>query len=93
MSKAKTATPEKTELKKIPSPKDNVSPLFVAAKDVERIIIGFNKKTAANWRSMKKGPRYHMVSGTPYYKVSDLVDYFGKNPVETFNNDKENYQY
>jgi len=89
MSKAKTATPEKTELKKIPSPKDNVSPLFVAAKDVERIIIGFNKKTAANWRSMKKGPRYYMDNGTPYYKVSDLVDYFGRNPVITHNLEEE----
>jgi hypothetical protein len=66
----------------------NIRPLFVASKDIEKVIVGFNKKTAANLRCQKKGPRFYMVGGTPYYKVSDLEEYFGKNPVETFNSEE-----
>jgi hypothetical protein len=62
-------------------------PLFVASKDIEKVIIGFTPKTAANLRSQKKGPSYSMVGGTPYYKIDDLVDFFGKNRVETFNSE------
>jgi hypothetical protein len=62
-------------------------PLFVASKDVEKVILGFSPKTAANLRSQKKGPPYSMVGGTPYYKLDDLVDYFGGNRVETFNSE------
>jgi len=60
-------------------------PRFVAAKDIERVVIGYSKKTAANDRSAKRGPRYYMVGGRPYYKLEDLENYFGSNPVETTN--------
>jgi hypothetical protein len=76
-----------------PLPKDaqctsgDIAPLMVASKDVGRIILGFSSKTAANLRSQKRGPRYYMDGGTPYYKVSELIDYFCRNRVETFNND------
>jgi hypothetical protein len=64
---------------------DAFLPLIVASKDIEKVILGFSPKTAANLRSQKKGPRYFMVGGTPYYKTSDLLEYFCSNPVETFN--------
>ena len=60
-------------------------PLLVAGKDVEKVVIGWSKKTASNQRSNKTGPRYFMNGGTPYYLVSDLLEYFTKNPVETTN--------
>ena len=61
--------------------------LFVAAKDIGKVVIGYSSKTAANDRSAKRGCRYYMVGGRPYYKLEDLENYFGGNPVETFNSD------
>ena len=60
-------------------------PLFVAAKDVGKVVIGWSRKSAANARSLKIGPRFYTVRGMPFYRISDLEDHFGKNPVETFN--------
>jgi hypothetical protein len=64
-----------------------IEPLIVAGKDIEKIIVGYSAKTAANERCQKVGPPYFMRGGRPYYLVKDLVDYFTQNPVETF--DKE----
>ena len=58
-------------------------PLFVSSKDVEKVVIGWSKKTAANLRSQKKGPRYYLVGGTPYYRVEDLEGYFSQYLVKT----------
>ncbi len=94
MSRKKEATPHDISQKKdsvsenaqsVLCMTDNFLPLIVASKDIEKIVLGFSPKTAANLRSQKKGPRYFMVGGTPYYKTSDLLDYFFSNPVETFN--------
>jgi|SaaInlStandDraft_7_1057024.scaffolds.fasta_scaffold473627_2 hypothetical protein len=62
-------------------------PLIVAGKDIEKIIVGYSSKTAANDRSRKIGPRYFMRGGRPYYLVQDLIDHFTQNPVETFNDE------
>jgi len=66
-----------------------VIPLVVAGKDVEKVILGYSAKTAANHRCEKIGPRYFMVGARPYYLVKDLVEHFTKNPVQTFNEDNE----
>ena len=36
-------------------------PLFVAAKNIENVVIGYSKKTASNDRSAKRGPPFFMV--------------------------------
>ena len=74
-----------TEIRLIGFPEGEFRPLFVSSKDVEKVVIGWNKKSAANARSLKKGPRFYVVHGMPFYRISDLEDHFGKNPVETFN--------
>tara|TARA_B100000315_G_C14534885_1_gene567965 strand:+ start:277 stop:543 length:267 start_codon:yes stop_codon:yes gene_type:complete len=61
-----------------------VLPLVVAGKDVEKVILGYSAKTAANHRCQKTGPPYFMVGARPYYLVKDLVEHFTKNPVKTF---------
>ena len=58
-------------------------PLFVRADQIGRVIIGLNPKTAANWRCAKVGPRYFLVGSKPFYRIADLEDYFGRNPVQT----------
>jgi len=62
-----------------------IDPLIVAGKDIEKVVLGYSAKTAANDRSMKVGCRYFMRNGRPYYLISDLVDHFTQNPVETSN--------
>ncbi|PIR01370.1 MAG: hypothetical protein COV66_01800 [Nitrospinae bacterium CG11_big_fil_rev_8_21_14_0_20_45_15] len=59
-------------------------PLFVASKDIERVVLGYSAKSAANDRCAKRGPKFYMVGGRPYYRISDLENYFGARPVETF---------
>ncbi len=62
-----------------------MSPIIVAGKDIEKIVIGYSAKTAANDRSRKVGPNYFLRGGRPYYLVEDLVDHFTENPIKTFN--------
>ena len=58
-------------------------PLYVAADKVDRVVIGPSKKAWSNWRWAKTGPRYYLVGGKPYYRISDIEEYFGGNPVQT----------
>ena len=67
-----------------------VDPLIVAGKDIERIIVGYSAKTAANDRSRKIGCRYFMRGGRPYYLVQDLIEHFTENPVEVSNGEEIN---
>lgn len=60
-------------------------PLFVKAPDIDRVIIGLSPKTMANWRSEKRGPPYYITGRAIYYKLKDLEDYFGGNPIQTTN--------
>ncbi len=60
-------------------------PLIIASKNIERVVNGYSAKTAANDRSRKLGPPYYMVGGTPYYLVSEVIEYFTRNRVETIN--------
>ena len=58
-------------------------PLFVKSADIGKVVIGLSSKTMCNLRSEKRGPKFYLVGGTPYYKLEDLENYFGANPVET----------
>ncbi len=61
-----------------------ILPLVVAGKDIEKVVLGYSAKTAANHRYEKTGPRYFMVGARPYYLVRDLVEHFTRNPIKTF---------
>ncbi|MBN1903734.1 MAG: DNA-binding protein [Deltaproteobacteria bacterium] len=39
--------------------------------------------TLANWRVLKKGPRFFKVSRKIVYKASDIEEYLFRNPVQT----------
>lgn len=60
-----------------------IPPLFVSANQVHKFIVGPSKKTWANWRYRKVGPRYFKVGEKAYYKIEDLEKYFGANPIQT----------
>ncbi len=64
-----------------------INPVVVAGKSAEKLVIGHSSKSFANDRSAKRGCRYFMVDGMPYYLVSDLIEHFTQNPVKTINND------
>ena len=64
---------------------EDFKPLFVAASNIEKVIIGKSKQTWANWRSQKIGPKYYKINGSVYYKISDLEEYFSQYPIQTFN--------
>ena len=74
-----------TAIQVIQFPPGEIEPLFVAARDVPKLIVGLSVKTLANWRSAKKGPAYHMVQGSPYYSWQELKEFFSVGRVETFN--------
>ena len=73
----------KQEIKVIHFPPGEIVPLFVAARDVPKLIIGLSAKTLSNWRCQKIGPAYHMVNGVPYYEWQELKGYFSTGRVET----------
>jgi len=77
--------PKKPEIRVIQFPSCEIEPLFVAARDVPKVIVGVSIKTISNWRCQKVGPPYHMVNGTPYYNWQELKEYFSTGRVETFN--------
>lgn len=81
MPKKKSST--LTEIHVIEFREGEFRPLYVAARDIGKVVVGLSPKTAANWRSAKVGPRFYMCNGTAYYKISDLEEYFGGNPVQT----------
>jgi len=79
---------QRTQIKVIKFPPSKIEPLFVAARDVPRVIIGVSIKTLANWRCEKKVPPLHMVNGVPYYNWKELENFFSTGRVETINGRK-----
>ena len=75
------------QIQVIQFPPGEFQPLFVAAREIGKVVIGLSPKTAANWRAAKVGPKFFMCNGTPYYRLSDLEAYFGGNPVQTTGNE------
>jgi hypothetical protein len=60
------------------------NPVLVRASKVGKIVLGWNPKTAANWRSQKIGPRYYQDdSGSVFYKVEELLEFFTRHPIQT----------
>ena len=59
------------------------TPIFIAARAIGKAVVGLSPKTLANWRSYGRGPKYYLKNGSVYYKLEDLENFFGKNPVET----------
>ena len=59
------------------------TPLFIAARAIGKAVVGLSPKTLANWRSYGRGPKYYLKNGSVYYRLKDLDDFFGQNPVET----------
>jgi len=74
---------KRTPIKVIQFPPGETEPLYVAARDVPKVIVGLSKSTLANWRCSKKGPPFHMVQGTPYYSWQELKNFFSQGRVET----------
>ena len=66
-------------------PPGEVEPLFIAARDVPKVIIGVSKSTLANWRCLRRGPAFHVVAGSVYYSWNELKSFFSAGRVETFN--------
>ena len=59
-------------------------PMLVRASKVGRTVLGWNPKTAANWRSQKVGPRYYQDDhGSIYYRVDEILEFFTRHPVAT----------
>ena len=75
----------KQEIKVIQFPPGEIEPLFVAARDVPKVILGVSKSTLANWRCLKVGPAFHQINGVPYYNWQELKEYFSAGRVETTN--------
>ena len=83
MPRKKATAPLPKDVRIIDYAPGEFKPLLVSSKDVEKVVIGWSKKTAANLRSQKKGPRYYLVGGTPYYQIEDLEEYFSRYLVKT----------
>jgi hypothetical protein len=46
----------------------------------------------ANWRSLKRGPKFYKISRKVLYRVEDCEDFFTANPVLTVDSLPENQQ-
>ena len=68
-------------------PPGQIEPLFVAARDVPKVIIGVSKSTLSNWRSLRRGPAFTVVQGSVYYPWQELKEFFGGGKVQTHNGD------
>jgi len=73
----------KQEVRVIQFPEGQPEPLFIAARDVPKVIIGLSAKTLANWRCQKINLPFHMVNGSPYYEWQELKAFFSQGRVET----------
>jgi hypothetical protein len=83
MPRKRTQTPLPVDARVLQFVPGEIRPLFVKSADIGKIVVGLDAKTMANWRYEKRGPRYFMDRGTPYYRVSDLEEYFSRCPVQT----------
>ena len=64
--------------------KESANTVLVKANKVGEVVIGWNPKTAANWRSQKIGPPYYQNdSGSVVYKVSEVIEFFTRHQVQT----------
>ena len=76
---------KQSKIQVIEFPPGEIEPLFVAARDVPKLIVGVSQKTLANWRYQKVGPSFHLVQGSVYYSWQELKEFFSTGRVETLN--------
>jgi len=81
MPRKKTLPPKEIHVVELPD--GEFKPLFVAARDIGKVVIGLSPKTMANWRAARVGPSFTVVNGTPYYSLEKLQLFFSRNPVQT----------
>ena len=60
------------------------SKLFLKSAEVEDIY-GISASTLANWRSKRRGPKYHKVGGAVRYKVEDLDQFMESKKIRLGN--------
>jgi len=77
---------KQTEVRVIQLPPGEIEPLFIAARDVPKVIVGLSAKTLANWRSQKIGPNFHCVQRSVYYSWAELKEFFSVGLVKTSGN-------
>jgi hypothetical protein len=85
MPKKRNAEPMPNNIQIVKFEPGKFKPLFVKSADIGKVVIGLSSKTMSNWRSAKRGPQFFLDNGQPYYRLSDLEEYFSRCPVETFN--------
>ena len=73
--------------------KGEFRPLFVASRDIGRVVIGLTAKTMANLRARRAGPPYSIVGNRPYYRLSDIEDWITRNQIQTSNDKVNNGSY
>ena len=83
MPKKRNAEPFPNNIQIVKFELGEFKPLFVKSADIGKVVIGLDPKTMSNWRSAKRGPRFFLDNGQPYYRLSDLEEYFSRCPVET----------
>ena len=66
-------------------PEGELSPMFIKASHVPRLIIGVSAGHLANMRSKGCGPRFYLIGGAVYYTPEDLELYYGSHQVQTTN--------
>jgi len=83
VKKSLNMTAKNREIQIIQFPPGEIEPLFIAARDVPKVIIGVSPKTWANWRSLRIGPEYHLIGGSVYYELKVLKKFFSGGLVKT----------
>ena len=62
--------------------------VFVAAKDIGKVVLGLKPRTLRNWRCMGKGPRWYQDGQEYYYALDDIEKYITKNGGKTADDDE-----
>ena len=59
-----------------------MEPKYISTGEGSRLY-GIPKKTLENWRSQKRGPRYHKSGKRVAYKVTDLEAFMAEHSIAT----------
>lgn len=59
-----------------------MEPKYISTDEASRLY-GIPKKTLENWRSQKRGPRYHKSGKRVVYRVLDLEAFMDEHAIAT----------
>ena len=59
-----------------------MEPKYISTGEASRLY-GIPKKTLENWRSQKRGPRYHKSGKRVVYRVTDLEAFMADHSIAT----------